>query len=402
MIPTCLRPRLAGAALLSLAAGCSVTSATADETVKIGNILSLSGAAVEVGIYLQQGENLYLKLHEKDLPPGVHIQLITRDDQSKPDETRRLAQELIVQDHVQMLAGLSTSPQAFAIAPVITQAKMPTIIMNATTGSLTRSSPYFIRISDSNWQTSYNIGAWAAKNSIKTAYTLVSDYTNGIDMENAFKRGFTDNGGQMLGSDRSPISTTDYLPYMQRIKAAKPQAMFFFEISGAPAEATLKAYANANLREAGIRLVANGDAATDDELPTTGPEADGMVDATLYTTSLDTPTNDAFLKAWRAEYGANSAPSFQAVAAWNGMEAIFAVIRKLGPKATGDEIIAFLKQYHADDAPQGTVAIDPQTRDVVQTVYFAKVQKVDGQWRNVPFDVIKGVKDPWKELNPEK
>jgi branched-chain amino acid transport system substrate-binding protein len=394
------RPTIPSIATVLLATTLAAAPAFADETIKIGNILALTGAGAQVGQYMQQGENLYIKLHEKDLPPGVHIELITRDDQTKPDETRRLAQELIVHDHVQMLAGITLSPQAFSIAPVITQAKMPTILLNATTGSITRSSPYFVRFSDSNWQTAYEAGAWAADHGYKTSYTLVADYASGIDDELAYKRGFIDHGGQILGSDRSPISTTDYLPYMQRIKAAHPQVLFFFEIAGGATIATLKAYADADLRQAGIPIVATGNAASDEELPETGTMADGLVNSTLYTTSLDTPINDAFMKDWREEYGPKAQPTFEGVAGWDGMAGIFAAVKQLGAQATGDAAMAFFKQYRADDAPQGPISIDPQTRDIVQNVYFCKVQKVDGVWRNVPFQTIKDVKDPWKQLNP--
>jgi branched-chain amino acid transport system substrate-binding protein len=326
--------------------------------------------------------------------------MITRDDASKPDNLKRLAQELIVRDHVSMLAGISMSPQGFAVAPVVTEAKIPAILMNATTSSITRASPYMVRFSHSNWQMSYEIGIWAAKHGLKTVYILVADYAAGIDVEAAFRRGFTDNGGTIVGSDHTPLSTTDYLPYMQRVKAAKPDALFYFEITGPATIATAKAVAAAGLREAGIQMIGSGDMVPDDQLPQTGPVAAGMVNTSLYTKTLNTPANIEFLKAWRAEYGADSVPDFSSIAAWNGMRAIFAAVRALGANATGDAAMEFFKHYKDADTPQGPIAIDPETRDIVLDVYLCRVTKVGDEWQNVPFDVMKDIKDPWKMLNP--
>jgi branched-chain amino acid transport system substrate-binding protein len=393
-----LRGRPGAVATLALLLGAGTAAA---DTVKIGNILALTGDGAAIGQHIQQGEALYVKLHKADLPAGTDIELITRDDGSKPDNTRRLAQELIVRDHVQMIAGITLSPQGFAIAPVLTEAKVPAVLMNATTGSITRSSPYIVRFSHSNWQMAYSIGQWAAKNNIKSAYTLVADYAAGTDMEAAFKRGFGDAGGSVVGSDRTPLSTTDYLPYMQRVKAAKPQALFIFEIAGPATIAVFKAFGDAGLREAGVLAIGSGDVVPDDELSQTGEAALGMVDASIYTTAVKTPGNEAFVAAWTKEYGASAVPSFEAVAGWNGMAAIFEAVKALGVKATGDAALEILAHYKNPDAPQGPMSIDPETHDIVQNVYLAKVQKSGSGFVNAPFDTIKDVKDPWKLLNPK-
>jgi branched-chain amino acid transport system substrate-binding protein len=378
----------------------STLPAFADTTIKVGNILALSGDGATVGQHLLQAENLYIKTHADALPPGVHIDLITRDDASKPDNTKRLAQELIVRDHVQMISGIAMSPQGFAIAPVVTEAKVPAILMNATTSSITRASPYLVRFSHSNWQMSYEIGIWAAKHGIKTVYSMVADYAAGIDVENAFIRGFTDNGGKMVGSDHTPLSTTDYLPYMQRVKAAKPDALFYFEVTGPATIATAKAFADADLRGAGIQMIGSGDMVPDDQLPQTGATAAGMVNTSLYTQVLKNPANEAFLKLWRAEFGPEAVPDFTAIAGWNGMEAIYGAVRKLGAGATGDAAMDYFKHYSDANTPQGPISIDPETRDIILDVYLCKVTKVGDHWENVPFDTMKDVKDPWKMLNP--
>ena len=374
--------------------------ALADTTIKIGNLLALTGDGATVGQHLLQAENLYIKSHGHELPSGTHIEMITRDDASKPDNLKRLAQELIVRDHVQMLAGISMSPQGFAVAPLLTEAKIPGILMNATTSSITRASPYIVRFSHSNWQMSYAIGIWAAKHGIRTAYVMVADYAAGLDVEAAFRRGFTDNGGSIIGADHTPLSTTDYLPYMQRVKAAKPDALFYFEITGPATIATAKAFADADLRGAGIRLIGSGDMVPDDELAQTGATAEGMINTSLYTQSLNTPANIAFLKTWHAAFGADALPDFTSIAGWNAMAAIYATVRQLGDRATGDAAMEFLSHYRDADTPEGPIAIDPATRDIVLDVYLCRVQKVGDHWENVPFDTIKDVKDPWKLLNP--
>jgi branched-chain amino acid transport system substrate-binding protein len=383
-----------------LAALLGTAQARADTTVKIGNILALTGDGAAIGQQIQRGEALFQKLHDKDLPPGTHVELITRDDASKPDNTKRLAQELIVRDHVQMLAGITLSPQGFVVGPIATEAKIPTVLMNATTGSITRASPYIVRFSQSNWHGAYTIGAYAAKHGIKTAYAVVADYAAGLDMEAAFSRGFTDNGGTMVGADHTPLSTTDYLPYLQRVKAAKPQGLFFFEIAGAATLAFAKAYGDANLAADHIQLVGTGDVVPDDQLPQTGPIMAGMWTGAVYSNALTSPANEAFLAAWHAEYGADSRPNYSAVGGWNGMGAIYSVVKQLGANATGDAAMALFKSYKVDDSPQGPIAIDPETRDIVCDVHLGKISKVGDRWEDPQFDIIKAVKDPWKVLNP--
>jgi branched-chain amino acid transport system substrate-binding protein len=386
---------------LALSLAClSCVPAHADTVIKVGNILALTGAGASVGEHIKQGEDLYQKLHAKDLPAGTRVELLTRDDASKPDDTKRIAQEMIVRDHVSMIAGITLSPQGFSIAPVITEAKVPAILMNATTGSITRSSPYIVRFSHSNWHMSYTIGEWAAKHGIKNAYAVVADYAAGLDMEAAFAKGFTSNGGTMIGSDHTPLSTTDYLPYLQRVKAAKPEALFYFEIAGAATIAFDKAAAAADIAADHIQLVGSGDVVPDDELPQVGPTVAGMLNASLYSVDLKTPANEAFLKEWKAAYGADNEPTFEGVAAWNGMDAIYSVVKQLGAKSTGDAAMAVLKAYKNPTSPQGPIAIDPDTRDIVCDVYLGRITQVGDRWQNVQFDVVKDVKDPWKLLNP--
>lgn len=372
------------------------------ETVKLGLILSLSGPTASLGSNIDKGVQLYVKLHGKELPPGVQLEILKRDDTGpNPDVAKRLAQELIVRDHVQMLAGFVFTPNAAAVAPLITEAKIPTVLMNATTSNLTRKSPYFVRVSFTQWQLSYPMGTWAAENGFKRVYVAVSDYAAGVDSEEAFIKAFTAKGGQIVGTVRMPQITNDYAPFMQRIKDEKPQAMYMFTNSGRITTQAVKAYGDVGLHAAGITLLGPGDIVSDEELPNMGDAVIGTVTAGLYSVQLSTPQNRAFLEAWHGAYGQASSPNFMAVAGWDGMAAIFSAIRELKGKATGDAAIKALSHWRTNDSPRGPVAVDPATRDVVQNVYINKTEKVNGHLANVQIGVLKDVKDPWKELNPQ-
>lgn len=378
------------------------SAAEAAETVKVGLILSLSGPTASLGDNIDKGARLYMKLHANDLPAGVNVEILKRDDTGpNPDVAKRLAQELIVRDHVQMLAGFVFTPNAAAVAPLITEAKVPTVLMNATTSNLTRKSPYFVRISFTQWQLSYPMGTWAADNGLKRVYVAVSDYAAGVDSEEAFIKAFTAKGGQIVGTVRMPQITNDYAPFMQKIKDEKPQALYMFTNSGRITTAAVKAYGDVGLRAAGVTLLGPGDIVSDEELPNMGDAVIGTVTAGLYSVQLPTPQNRAFVDAWRRAYGEASTPNFMAVAGWDGMAAIFAAVHELKGKATGDAAMDVLKHWNTTESPRGAVAIDPETRDVVENVYINKTEKVDGRLANAQIGVLKDVKDPWKELNPQ-
>ncbi len=387
--------------LLPILAG--ITSSRADsKVVKIGMLVGLSGPGAEIGESIVRGAELYVDLHKQTLPAGTTVELVKRDDGSNPDRTKRLAQELVIRDKVQLLAGVTLSPQALTLAPVSTEAKVPTLILNATTGSLTRASPYFVRFSYANWQMAYTVGAWAAKHGIKSAYTLVADYAAGLDMEAGFRRGFEESGGTIVGSDHAPVATTDYLPAMVRIKAAAPKALFIFTIPGAATVATLKAFRDSGLQAAGVQLLGTGVAIPDSELAETGGAALGMIDGSIYSAFDPAPANARFVAAWRKAYGPNAFPDLPGVAAWNAMDAVFALIAKHGADFTADQAMTFLSNWSAADTPAGRIAIDPATRDIVHSVSISRITKVGDHYENAPSETLANVKDAWKELNPAK
>jgi branched-chain amino acid transport system substrate-binding protein len=391
--------RLAAAvALAAMAPGLGTA-----QTVKVGIINTSSGPMAGVGEQLDRGIRLYMKEHEKDLPPGVKLELIRRDSTGpNPEVAKRLAQELITRDHVQLLTGVVFTPNALAIAPLVTEAKVPFIIMNAGTAMITTKSPYIARVSFTLWQSSYPLGEWAAKHGIKTVYSVVSDYGPGIDAEQAFTKGFTDNGGKMAGTVRIPVANPDFVPFLQRAKDAKPDAVFSFVPAGKEATALMKTFGDLGLGQAGIKLIGPGDITTDEELQNMGDVALGVVTMFHYSAAATRPANLAFVKAYKAMFGPTQEPSFEVVGGYDGMAAIFHVVEAQKGNIDPDKTMALLKGWKDDNSPRGPIYIDPETRDIVQNEYLRRVEKVNGQLENVELETFPMVKDPWKELNHQK
>src|ERR1700716_3473007 len=303
---------------LVLAAFALCASAAFAQTIKIGFITSYSGLNGNLGPYMERAVRLYIKLHENELPPGVKIELLTRDDTGpNPDKARQLAQELVVRDKVNLLAGVIFTPNAMAIAPIATEAKVPFVIMNAGTAVITTRSPYIARTSFTLWQSSYPLGQWASKR-FKTAYTLVSDFGPGHDSEEAFIKGFTEGGGKIVGSARVPLQNPDWAAYMQRVKDAKPDALKVFIPAGKSATAVMKNFSDLGLDKAGIKLIGPGDITTDEALPNMGDVALGVRTVRHDPAGATRQANKDFVAAWKKEYGENETPNFVAVGAYDG------------------------------------------------------------------------------------
>ncbi|MGC1889002.1 MAG: ABC transporter substrate-binding protein [Stellaceae bacterium] len=389
--------------VLLAAAGASLPAPLAAQTVKVGLINSYTGFVAQPADQGQKGFDLYVKLHEKDLPPGVKIELLRRDDTSNPEVGKRLAQELITRDRVQLLTGIVLSPVAAAVAPMTAEAKVPLLLDIAAAGAaIPRLSPYVARVSFTLWQESYPIGKWAAEQGWKTGYTAVSDFIPGHDAEAAFTKAFTDGGGKMIGSVRFPPTNPDFSPFVQRIKDAKPDVVFIFVPAGTQATAMVKAMQDLGLREAGINVVAPQDLLPDEELPRMGDTPLGLITSGTYSADAKRPANETFVAAWKREYGDKSIPDFFSVDAWDGMAAIYGLVKETKGSFTADQAIAFLSHWKDPDSPRGPIMIDPETRDIVQNVYIRRVEKQDGRLVDVEIATIPMVKDPWKELNPPK
>lgn len=373
------------------------------QTVKVGVILTYSGPQASLGDQIDKGLKLYVKEHEKELPLGVKLELVTRDDTGpSPDVARRLAQELVTHEHVQVLTGVVWTPNAAAIAPLAGEAKVPLVIMNATGANLTHLSPYVVRVSFTQWQTAMPIGTWSAKHGLEKGYTAVSDFAPGHDSEAAFIQGFKGGGGEMVGSLRFPLKNPDFAPFLQRIKDTRPKVLYIFVPSGMQATAVMKTYADLSLKQAGITLVGPMDLVPDYELPNMGTAPLGLITAGNYSSAARRPQNKAFVAQWKAAYGAASVPDFMAVGGWDGMAAIFDVIKQTKGKFTSDEAMKILSHWQNPNSPRGPIKIDRATRDIIQNIYIRRTEMVDGHLANVEFDTIPDVLPSGKPMNPAK
>jgi len=380
-----------------LAALVLVASAVhAQEPVKVGVVAPFSGVAADYGKQMEAGMKAWMGIHG-DTVNGRKIELLIRDTGGpNPEVAKRLAQELVARDKVDFLAGFGFTPEALAAAPVATESKTPMIVMNAASSVVTTRSPYIARFSMTLPQVSAPMATWAAKNGIKKVYTLVADYAPGVDSENQFRKTFTEAGGTVVDSVRVPLRNPDFAPFVQRIKDAKPDAVFMFVPAGEQSIAFMKAFEERGLAKEGIKVIATGDLTDDDVLQTMGEPVVGVITSHHYSAAHDSPENKAFVAAFKKVAGGLARPNFMGVGGYDGMAAIAEVVKKEGPgHIDGDKAMEILKGVKMT-SPRGPIAIDPATRDIVQTVYIRRVQKVGGEFYNVEFDKFPDVKDPGK------
>ena len=382
-------------AIAALVLGATSPSFAADP-VKIGLVLPMSGPFAAYGKQIEHGVKLYLA-QNGDTIAGRKVELIVKDDSpgTSGDVSKRLAQELVVKDKVEILAGFALTPAALAVAPMSAEAKVPMVIMNAATSIITTKSPYVTRTSHTLPQDTAPIATWAAKNNIKKVYTLVSDYGPGHDAEGQFKKSFTAAGGEIVGEVRVPVKNPDFAPYLQKIKDTKPDAVFLFMPPGAETIAFMKGFVDRGLPQAGIRIIATGDLTDEDILDAVGDPALGIYTAFHYSDVHKSPENKAFTDAYVKAYPKDR-PNFMAVAGYDGMHLIAETLKKTGGSTDADKFIAAAKGM-TWVSPRGKITIDPETRDIVQTVYIRKVEKVGGKLANVEFDQMVDVKDPGKQ-----
>ncbi len=377
------------AVLLSLAA---LDRAPAQDAVKIGLILPMTGQQASTGREIDAAVRLYQQQNGTSVA-GKKIEVILKDDGAVPDNTKRLAQELIVNDKVAFIAGFGVTPAALAAAPLATQAKVPEIVMAAGTSIITERSPYIVRTSFTLPQSSVIIADWAVKNGIKKVVSIVSDYAPGIDSETSFKDRFIAAGGQLVEAIRVPFQNPDFAPFLQRARDAQPDAIFVFVPSG-QGGAFVKQFAERGLDKAGIKLIGPGDVTDDDLLNGMGDAVVGTVTAHLYSAAHPSDMNKAFVDAFRrANNGMR--PNFMAVGGYDGMHLIYAALKKTNGATEGDALVAAMKGM-AWESPRGPISIDPETRDIVQNIYIRKVEKVGNELYNVEFATFEAVKDPGK------
>jgi branched-chain amino acid transport system substrate-binding protein len=372
------------------------------ETVKIGVVLPFSGANADLGHQIDKAFDLYVKLHAKDLEPNK-VEIIKRDEGPPTGAVAKtVTTELITNDKVQLVTGFVFSPSAIALAPTITQAKVPMVIANAGTAWITNLSPYIVRLSFSMWHPAYPMGAYAHdKIGCKTAAMAYTDFPPGKDSTEAFKTGFEKAGGKITDSIPmgSPVQVPDFTPFFQKVKDEHPDCMYVFIPSGAHATGVMKAYGELGMRKAGIKLIGPMDLIPDNKLQDMGDAAIGTIVMGHYAVDLSNPQNKAFNEEWHKAYGKDSYPDFMSAAGWDTMHAIFATIKKLnGNMADGAKVVDAMKGWSAN-GPRGHVMIDPATRDIVQDEHAMEVyRKPDGKLGEKILDTTKAVKDECKVL----
>ena len=376
--------------LLALLLAASASMAQA-EPLKIGLILPLTGPFASTGKQIEAGARLYMA-QQGDTVADRKVELIVKDDTGAPDMAKRIAQELVVNDKVSVLAGFGLTPLAMATAPIATQSKTPLVVMAAATSSITEASPYIVRTSFTVPQVVTTLADWASANNIRKVVTLVTDYAPGVDSEKYFNQRFTTNGGVVVESLRVPLRSPDFAPFLQKVRDAKPDALFTFVPSGVGA-ALMKQFAERGLDKAGIRMIAEGSVTDDDTLNAMGDAALGVVTAHHYSASHNSALNRQFVEAFgKANNGLR--PNFMAVGGYDGMRVIYEAA-KASKGADGEALLNAMKGQ-AFESPRGPVRIDPQTRDVVHNIYIRKFDKSGGQLWNQEIQTVADVKDPGK------
>ncbi len=381
--------------LVIVAALLAASSANAADTVKVGLIMAYSGQFADTAAQMDNAIKLYVKQHG-DTVAGKKIEFIRKDTGGpNPDVAKRLAQELIVRDQVDILAGFTLTPEALGAADVSAEGKKFMVVMNAATSIITSKSPYIARTSLTIPQLEQTFGAWAYKSGIRKVYTMVSDYGPGIDAETWFQNGFKGAGGEVVGSVRMPVANADFSAFVQRAKDLNPEAIFVFIPGGAQPPAFAKALAERGMNPKNIKILGQGEITMDDNaLKSMDDAALGIITVFHYGWDHNSALNKEFVKAYNDEYKRN--PDVFSIGGYDGMNLIYEALKKTGGKADGDSLIGAAKGM-TWESPRGPISIDPATRDIVQTVYIRRVEKVGDKIQNVEFDRIENVKDPAKK-----
>jgi branched-chain amino acid transport system substrate-binding protein len=384
---------------IATAALLAATSAYAQGTVKIGVIMSYSGQFADPGSQIDNGIKLYMKEHG-DTVAGKKIELIRKDNGGvAPDVAKRLAQELIVRDKVDMIAGFDLTPNALAAADVSAQAKKFMVNMNAATSIITTKSPYMVRTSFTVPQVNEALGTWAYKSGARKAYTLVSDFSPGHDGEGAFQRAFKEAGGEIIGSARYPVANQDFTAFLQRAKDLSPDVLYIWVPGGPQPAAIGKAVAERGIDLKKTKVLGQGELTFDEALKGMGDAGLGFITAFHYDHNHQSAKNRKFVADYNAEFKRN--PDMFSVGGYDGMHAIYEALKKTNGNTDGDALIAAAKGLKWE-SPRGPMSLDPETRDVVQTVYIRRVEKVNGQLVNVEFDKLENMKDPFKARMPKQ
>jgi branched-chain amino acid transport system substrate-binding protein len=393
MIMRTMLLRLCCLATLPFIAVSSETPAQAEDTVKIGLVMTYTGQFTDAAAQMDNGIKLYMKQHG-DTVAGKKIEIIRKDDGGLPDNAKRIAQDLVVNDHVDVLAGFVITPEALTVADISAQAKKLMVVMNAATSIITTKSPYIVRTSTTLPEDCEPLGTWAAKNGIKKVFTMVSDYGPGHDAETAFASAFKAGGGEVIDSVQMPMANPDFSAFLQRAKDSGADAIFVFIPGGSQPGALGKALVERGMDPNKIKLLGHGELADESAVKAMGDTAVGIITSMFYDYNDNNKLNHDFVAAYNAEFKRN--PDLFSVGGYDGMHLIYEALKKTGGKADGDSLVAAAKGM-AWDSPRGQISIDAETRDVINTVSIRRAEKVNGQIRNVVIAKFDNVKDPVKE-----
>ena len=382
-----------GAALLSPGLVPHRAFAQGGAPIKIGLIMPYSGQFADTAAQIENGIKLYMKQHG-DTVAGRKIEIIRKDVGGiNPPVAKRLAQELVTRDNVDILAGFSLTPNALAAADISKEAKKFMVVMNAATSIITIKSPDMVRVSMTLPQNCEVLGRWAFKNGAKKVYTMVSDYGPGLDAEASFQRGFKEAGGEIVGSVRIPVANPDFSAFVQRAKDLNPEGIFIFVPGGTQPASIAKALAERGLDPKKIKIMGQGEISDETALKAIGDAGIGIITAFHYDYMHNSPLNKKFVAAFNSEFKRN--PDFFAVGGYDGAHLIYEALKKTGGKADGESLVAAAKGMKWE-SPRGPISIDPETRDIINTVYIRRVEKINGQLQNVEIDKFENIKDPVK------
>jgi branched-chain amino acid transport system substrate-binding protein len=374
-------------ALIALAIGAG--AAAAQDTVKIGLVMPMTGTLGPAGQEAVAGAKLYMAQHG-DTVAGKKIELIVRDDGTVPDVGKRLAQELVVNDKVQFL-GAGSTPTALSMAPIVTQGKVPGVIMISGASVATERSPYYVRTSFTLGQQAGIVANWATKNGSKKAVMVLTDWTPSAEAAQVFEQAFTKNGGQVLDYIKVPLANPDFAPFLQRARDLQPDTLFVF-VPASQAGTFARQFAERGLDKSGIKMVGTGDVVDDNDLPSSGEALLGVVTAGFYSAAHPSAMNEKYVADYAAATGGKRA-NFISVGGWDGMHLIYETLKKTGGNTDPDTVLAAMKGM-SWESPRGPVSIDPETRDIVQDIYMRKVEKRDGAPYSIEFDTFPAIKDP--------
>jgi len=366
----------------------------AQETIRVGLVMPLTGVLGPVGKQAVAGARLYLAQHG-NMVAGRKIELVVRDDASIPDNSKRITQELIVSDKVAILGG-GLTPNVLAIAPLVNESKTATVVMVSGTSIVTERSPYFVRTSWTHAQQASVLAKWAAKNGSRRATIIASDWAPGHEASGVFSTTFAQAGGAIVEALKVPLSNPDFAPFLQRARDGNPDTLFIFVPAG-QAAVLAKQFVERGLDKSGIKLIGPGDIADDEDLPGMSDAMIGTVTAGFYSAHHPSAMNKEYVAAFQ-KANANVRPNFISVSAYDGMHLIYEALRKTEGKTDGPALVEAMKGM-AWESPRGPMLIDPNTRDVVQDIYVRRIEKVDGALYSVEFETFKAINDPTKLAN---